>query len=294
MKRFLSLTKLSGHPPRLITGLILIAVLAFALGWGGTPLRLLAGFAAVLALTEFYCLFWPRWDRWWLKLSGVALCLAQFAAVMGKDSADAAAVCVALFLLSFAPASLGFLSDYGRGNEAANIRDYAILPFGLLYVSAPLLLALTLPGRHQILLVLAAAASDTAAYYVGCSFGKHKIWPRISPKKSWEGSLGGMAACVAVTVLFGMVCIADIHYWHLNQTVARLPLPHWIFLGVILNVAAQLGDFFESALKRAAAIKDSSMLLPGHGGVLDRIDSLLFLSLAYSGIYYGRIFLFQP
>ncbi len=288
MISFSPLTKLSGHLPRLVTGLTLLALLITALIVGGLPLRLLAGLAATIALVEFYCLFWPRWDKWWIKLLGVGFCLLQFTAAIGRDPAGAAVVCAAVLPVAFVAAALAFLFDYGRGNEAASMQEYALLPLGLLYVAVPLLLALTFSAKEQALLMLAAIASDTAAYYAGCSFGKHKIWPRISPKKSWQGSLGGMAACVAVTTLFGAFCIIEVRYWHLNLS-ATPSIAHWIILGVIFNVAAQLGDFFESALKRATNVKDSSMLLPGHGGVLDRIDSVLFLALAYSFIYYGRI-----
>ncbi len=107
-------------------------------------------------------------------------------------------------------------------------------------------------------------AADAMAYFVGRRFGKHKLWPRISPKKTWEGVAGGTAGAVAAGLCFGV--------W-------LLKLPAWlgILLGVLVAVAAPFGDLAESLFKRLANVKDSSQLIPGHGGMLDRLDSLLFV-----------------
>ncbi len=106
--------------------------------------------------------------------------------------------------------------------------------------------------------------SDTAAYFVGKKWGIAKIRDRISPKKSWVGSAAGLVASVAVTVIFWRVASVEI------------PLIKIVGLGLALGLAGQAGDFWESMLKRYFSIKDSSGLIPGHGGVLDRFDSLLF------------------
>ena len=119
--------------------------------------------------------------------------------------------------------------------------------------------------------MLAAIATDAGGYYAGCRFGKHKMWPAVSPKKSWEGAGGGLLLCMAVCVCFGLL------REYFEVALPALPLPAWVAVGVALNIAAQLGDFFESALKRTQNVKDSGTILPGHGGVLDRIDSLLFV-----------------
>ncbi|MGN1038307.1 MAG: phosphatidate cytidylyltransferase, partial [Mailhella sp.] len=122
---------------------------------------------------------------------------------------------------------------------------------------------------EQLLVVLVPAASDMAAYFCGVCFGKHPIWPGVSPKKSIEGAIAGLAAAIAVTAILGATCGAA---------------PIWAFalLGTGMGIMAQLGDFFESALKRAANVKDSSRLLPGHGGVLDRLDSISFCIGSYA------------
>jgi phosphatidate cytidylyltransferase len=105
---------------------------------------------------------------------------------------------------------------------------------------------------------------DTAAYFIGRSFGRHLWWPRISPRKTWEGLAAGAAGALAAGLLVGMTLLA---------------LPWWqaLLLGALVAVAAPLGDLAESLFKRVANVKDSSQLIPGHGGVLDRLDSLLFV-----------------
>ena len=105
---------------------------------------------------------------------------------------------------------------------------------------------------------------DSAAFYVGRTLGKHRLAPRVSPKKSWEGS----AASVAASMLFGWL--------FLRWTLPQVPAWHAIPLAAAGNVAGQVGDLVESAIKRGAGVKDSGTILPGHGGFLDRVDSTLF------------------
>jgi phosphatidate cytidylyltransferase len=108
-------------------------------------------------------------------------------------------------------------------------------------------------------------AGDTAAYFVGKAIGRHKLAPRISPGKTWEGTIANFALCVAVAALLGQ--------W------LGIELWRYLAVGAVLGVLGQVGDLFESALKRVAKVKDSGTLLPGHGGLLDRIDSLLFTAI---------------
>jgi phosphatidate cytidylyltransferase len=105
---------------------------------------------------------------------------------------------------------------------------------------------------------------DVAAFYVGRSIGKHKLAPRISPAKSWEGALASLVAAV----IFG--------YAFFRYVQPAIALAHMLALSVIANAVGQIGDLAESAIKRGAGVKDSSTLLPGHGGFLDRLDSSLF------------------
>lgn len=149
------------------------------------------------------------------------------------------------------------------------------LMLGLCYL--PLLLShiislrLLEQGRAWIFLtLLAIMGCDTLAYFIGSRFGRRKLYPAISPKKTVEGALGGL-----VGAIFGVLLVSSI----------MLPQLDWsdiLFLGLILGTAGQLGDLFESFLKRACQVKDSGSMIPGHGGILDRLDSLLFaFPLAY-------------
>jgi phosphatidate cytidylyltransferase len=118
--------------------------------------------------------------------------------------------------------------------------------------------------------VLAVWAGDAAAYFIGLLFGRHKLAPSVSPGKTWEGLAAGTVATIAVT--FIALYKQDF-----------LSIPESLVLGAAIAIAAPLGDLFESALKRDADVKDSGRLLGGHGGVLDRIDALLF---AWVASYY--------
>lgn len=174
--------------------------------------------------------------------------------------------------------------------------------FGVLYIAAPLSLLIVM--RHDeiqsflvIFILLCSWAGDTAAYYVGKAIGRHKLAPIVSPSKTWEGSIASLiAAVLAAVVLFHFYAQisgwfsspgpasswfnAKDGYWAFpggsRHAPSLLPGPHIFFLAVITNVAAQFGDLFESAIKRGAQVKDSGSFLPGHGGMLDRIDALLF------------------
>ena len=112
--------------------------------------------------------------------------------------------------------------------------------------------------------ILITFASDTAAYAVGSLIGRHRLAPSISPSKTWEGAMGGIIGAAAMSTIFAGFFELD-----------ALPLAAAIALGAVLSVLGQLGDLGESWLKRKAGVKDSGSLLPGHGGVLDRLDSLL-------------------
>jgi phosphatidate cytidylyltransferase len=129
-----------------------------------------------------------------------------------------------------------------------------------------------------IWLLIVAFANDTGAFYTGSYLGKNKLAPNISPKKTIEGSVGGLAASVLVGFIFCLVFFKDLH-------LALLVIP----CALIMAVAGQIGDLFESAMKRANKIKDSGSILPGHGGMLDRIDGLLLaIPVLYVFLVFGR------
>jgi phosphatidate cytidylyltransferase len=129
-------------------------------------------------------------------------------------------------------------------------------------------------GRNWVFLALFTTfASDTAAFFVGRALGKHHLAPRISPGKTWEGAIAGVFGAIIVSLFF------------ILPTPLKLPLSWWqaILLGLVVSVFGQLGDLVESLLKRNMGVKDSGKFLPGHGGFLDRIDSVVFAGIV---VYY--------
>lgn len=173
----------------------------------------------------------------------------------------------------FLVASVTFLviCAFIRALRFPDVRD--LLPYvastvlGAFYTFAPWRFAIVLRRESVHLLVFALAvnwAGDTAAYYIGRRFGKHPLAPVISPNKSWEGAIGSVVG----SLVFGLL--------YLGSLMPQIPLWQVAAMAVIGNVAGQFGDLAESAMKRGAGVKDSGTLLPGHGGVLDRVDSTLF------------------
>ena len=130
-----------------------------------------------------------------------------------------------------------------------------------------------LPGGLELtfLTIFLVWATDTGAYLIGRQFGRHLLAPQVSPKKTVEGSLGGLVLSIVVALVF----------WRLVGETSWLK---YLILAIIVGVSGQIGDLFESALKRSAGVKDSGNLIPGHGGILDRFDSLIF---AIPLVYYG-------
>jgi phosphatidate cytidylyltransferase len=126
---------------------------------------------------------------------------------------------------------------------------------------------------------LVLMGSDSGAYYVGRAIGKHKMAPNVSPGKTWEGAVGGIAVALAMAVIA--------HYWFFRE----LPLKWMLPLALTMSIVGILGDLVESALKRSASAKDAANILPGHGGLLDRLDSLLFNAplLYYFAIIYFNV-----
>jgi phosphatidate cytidylyltransferase len=136
-------------------------------------------------------------------------------------------------------------------------------------------------GRVWLLLALLATfGSDTAAYFTGKAIGKHKLAPAISPGKTREGAIGGLLGAVIVSLLFTL------------NTPVQLPISYWqaIILGLAISIFGQIGDLVESLLKRNCEVKDSGKWMPGHGGLLDRMDSVVFAGVAVY-LYYIYVIL---
>ena len=156
---------------------------------------------------------------------------------------------------------------------------------GQVYIAVPLAmlgLMYTIIGKHLILaMFILIWLSDTGAFCVGSLIGRHKLFERISPKKSWEGFIGGLVFCLAASALLA---------WLFPAEVKGLSMLQMLGFGAVVCVAGTWGDLIESIIKRSLGVKDSGNLLPGHGGILDRIDSLLLVTPAVA-LYMVCLFL---
>lgn len=149
-----------------------------------------------------------------------------------------------------------------------------------IYITLPLFLLLMLYYESSALVLLMFIMiwlNDTGAFCVGSLIGKNKLFERISPNKSWEGFFGGLAFAVIAGIVAG-TCFGQ-HFRHLSTSMLAV-------MGVVVTVFATWGDLFESLIKRTLGIKDSGSIMPGHGGILDRIDSLLFVAPAMFIFFY--------
>jgi len=186
------------------------------------------------------------------------------------------AVILSLIMLVFLPKEEGLFIHWAT--MAAGILYIGwMLSFLILLRLEPGTAAFPEAGRNFVFLALFATfGSDTAAYFIGKAIGRHKLSPQISPGKTWEGTAAGIIGGVIICLLFTI------------DTPLQLPLNYWqaVLLGVLVSVFGQIGDLVESLVKRNYGVKDSGSLMPGHGGMLDRMDSILFAGVVVY-IYYS-------
>ncbi|MDF2882453.1 MAG: hypothetical protein K0R54_3010 [Clostridiaceae bacterium] len=169
-------------------------------------------------------------------------------------------------------------------NTKYNFIDICVTLLGFLYVAVffgfIILVNRKVSGQYFIWLIfLSSWLCDTAAYYIGKTFGKNKLCPEISPKKTIEGSVGGLIGSILSCLFFGI---------YLSSIGINVSLVHYVIIGVLCGVFSQFGDLVASSIKRWAGVKDYSSLIPGHGGILDRFDSILFSSVT---VYYYLTFI---
>jgi phosphatidate cytidylyltransferase len=227
---------------------VLAAVALFAAWFGGPATGIVAALAAVVV--------WLEWEH----VTGDALADARMLAVP---------VGAATLVGGFGFLGLGFVIAGGTALGLAVARTNPWPSLGIVYAAllGLCLLAIRLSadlGLTALFYVFAIVwATDTGAFFAGRTIGGAKLWPRVSPKKTWAGAIGGLVAAVAAGALVA---------WGAGLVVST-PLVATAFL---LSVACQLGDLFESAVKRRFGVKDSGHIIPGHGGLMDRVDGLIF------------------
>jgi phosphatidate cytidylyltransferase len=251
----------------------------------------------------------PRWQ--WLFTAVTALVAALAAweylgLARGKDSEPPRIAVVAAVVALFAATSqwpdqlasiIGILSlalllvctfssPVSRVLPDASNSVFCLLYTGFTLISLPALHAQNNGPSLVVLLLCVVWAGDTAALYIGRPLGRHKLAPALSPNKTWEGSIASV---------IGSLGAAGVLLWIASYLAGRNVVTlsyadevwwYWLMIAGIVNIAAQVGDLAESALKRSAGVKDSGTLLPGHGGILDRVDALL---LAAPTLWYAQL-----
>jgi phosphatidate cytidylyltransferase len=296
---------------RVATAVVLIPCVVGLVLWGPIAVVAIAtGLVILLALFEFFALgdaighrayrFWTAacalllvFVQWWatnlpLRYMGIGVGAYRPEVQIHRSfdrviefllrSSPTAGDVFFLFLLGVTALTLWTKRPMVEALPAAGISSS-----GLILVALPLTYAIRLhgiPPDGPMLLMFALVITwvgDTAAYFIGKAMGRHKLAPVLSPNKSWEGSIASILGALLVAVVFAR--------W------LSVPLPHLLAMAAVGNVAGQAGDLLESAYKRSAGAKDSGTLLPGHGGVLDRIDALI---LAIPVVWYYWIWIYLP
>lgn len=251
---------------RALTALVFVVVLIGCIAYNHYTFSLLFLFFTLVGLWEFYSIS-SLGDNLPQKLYGVFLGLSLFVLSTLKSMGI---IPFSYFIMLIPLLYLIFVLELFRKNKNP-FRNVAFTFLGVIYVAIPFSLlnfvsTSSLLGNYEpriligILLIL--WGSDTGAYLVGSKFGKRKLFERISPKKSWEGFLGG-------ALLSSIAAVVD------SRLFPVLELHQWLVISFIVVIMGTLGDLVESLFKRSKNIKDSGTLLPGHGGILDRFDSLL-------------------
>ena len=285
---------------RVATAVVLIPFVVGIVLWGSTAILALAvGLVTLLALFEYFTLgdaIGHRAYRFWTASCALLLIYVQWLATVVRSGAfigigsssrmtwnvvrafPRAEDAVFLFVIGIAAITL-----FTRRPLVETLPAAGISSSGLILVAFPLSYAIRLHGagtQGPALLLFAMViiwVGDTAAYFVGRSIGKYKLAPHLSPSNTWEGTVASFLGSLVVALVFARF--------------VTVPLPHLLGMAAVGNVAGQVGDLLESAYKRSAGIKDSGSLLPGHGGVLDRIDALI---LAIPVVWYYWVLIYSP
>ena len=255
------------HLKRIITALVAFPLLSLLIFKGSVLLfTVFIGLISLVALYEYYrIVFYDKKQAifssilMWGGLTGLLIISAAYI--------NSFHLIIGLLIFNFIGAAIFSMPQYKNGPGILNVVEKEVQ--AVIYIPLSLAMIVLLRNDPQgvawiFFLLFIVFAGDVGAFYAGKFFGRHKLSPSISPGKTIEGSIGGMIFCIIVGYVFMRLFLP-----HLNE-------PMIFLLFVIVNIAAQTGDLFESQLKRVGKIKDSGNILPGHGGILDRIDALLF------------------
>ena len=255
------------HLKRWITSLVAIPFLVLLISFGGTLwLAVVINVVCIMALWEYFRIVLNK-DQKIKAISFQILALFAGSAVIWAAYFQSINMVLDIIVLNVVISTLVSLPKFKSDSSVWEIVFKQVV--GIIYIPLFLSYIVLIRGGYNgevwaFLLFIVVFSGDTGAYYLGSYFGKHKLCPAVSPNKTVEGALGGLAANLGSGALF---------------KVLFLPLLPWglsLLSFICIGIAGQIGDLFESQIKRVADMKDSGTILPGHGGVLDRIDALLF------------------
>jgi phosphatidate cytidylyltransferase len=254
---------------RSLSGIVFIAVMLGAILWNPFSLFLLLVSISIIALYEYFQIFKGRGFTPF-SMGGIVAGLLILILVFFVSQSYLPAKYLELLMLPV----IGMWFSFIFVKRVEHIQSVMITMTGLIYIMLPLsLLPFITQNRltgfeynPEILIgvLFIVWTYDTGAYLSGILLGKHRMAPLISPKKSWEGFFGGMVFAALVCIVF-------------SKFTTILNITDWIILSFIVVLTGTAGDLFESLIKREAGVKDSGKIMPGHGGILDRFDSLLFI-----------------
>lgn len=259
---------------RVVTALVGLPLLIFIIGWGRPGHFSLLVFAVTaIALWEYFLMVFPGRRR--ERFFGIALGGVVALGIIVPTPFDPGLLLSGVLIVAFST------HLFFGGNLAERYQRLGWTLLGTLYIGFLMphlaLLFNSSYGREWVFFILLVIMSgDSAGYFVGSSWGKRRLYPEISPAKTIEGALGSITASALSGIIGGKFLLPGIPWLEL------------LLLSLIINVLGQTGDLFESWIKRVFSIKDSGNLLPGHGGLLDRLDSLIFPAVFTT--YYLRLF----
>jgi phosphatidate cytidylyltransferase len=285
---------------RVATAVVLIPCVVGLVLWASTAVMSVAlALVILLALFEYFALgdaIGHRAYRFWTATCALGLVYVQWWAAIAPSYELAGGLTrhreigrvlgiipnvqdvLFIFLLGVTVLTLWTKRPIVEALPAAGISSS-----GLILIAFPLTFAIRLQGygtdgpKVLLFALVIIWVGDTAAYFVGRAFGKYRLAPVLSPKKTWEGTMASILGALLVAIVFSR--------W------LNVPLPHLLVMATVGNIVGQAGDLLESAFKRSAGVKDSGSLLPGHGGILDRIDALI---LAIPVVWYYWIWIYRP
>ena len=261
---------------RIITGIIGFPLLMATLVFGGFPLFFVVWAATIFSMYEYFHAIETAGKRPFKIIGYCSTIMFPFFGIYNffpDIYSKLSGLFWGIIILAGVILLYAMYTTCVVRSEVYSFEDIAHTLFSIIYICVPFFLILPIyygdNGKWLIwILFIIAWGTDISAYFIGIFFGKHKITPKLSPKKSWEGFFGGLAGSTILMTIYGFMLSTRIETFD-----------WWVYsiLGLVLSLVSQFGDWFASSIKRKANIKDFGNILPGHGGFIDRCDSIIFI-----------------